>query len=46
MAAPAQLAAYGAAIVVGLLCLVAALVLWWRRSRRGPAGSEQLAQPQ
>jgi subtilisin family serine protease len=51
--APAQLAAYGAAIVVGLLCLAAALVLRRRRLRARrprshprPSGSEQLAEPQ
>jgi Subtilase family len=50
---PGQLAAYGAAIVVGLLCLAAALALrrrrlraWRLRSDPGPPGSEQLAEPQ
>lgn len=56
--APAQLAACGAAIVVGLLCLVGALVLRSRRRRvwrprahtrrpgRGQFASEQFAEPQ
>jgi Subtilase family len=53
--APGKLAGYGAAIVVGVLCLAAALVLMLRRRRThpgqagpgpGPAGSEQLAEPQ
>jgi hypothetical protein len=47
--APAKLAACGAALAVGLLCLAAALVVWRRRSRAGraaPARSEQLAEPQ
>jgi subtilisin family serine protease len=42
-----KLAAYEAVIVVGVLCLIGALVLLWRRrSRRAPGGSEQLAEPQ
>ncbi|HEY0716779.1 MAG TPA: S8 family serine peptidase, partial [Streptosporangiaceae bacterium] len=41
----ATLAAFGAAMVAGLLCLTGAPVLWWRRSRRGAASSDQLAQP-
>jgi len=53
--APGKLAAYGAAIVLGVLFLLAALVLVLRRRRSRPgrdgpgpggAASEQLAQPQ